>query len=155
MKRWPRDNNILETQSKIRRFLVPNGSFCLIQNHFMKKQIKMRQNSKLGKQEYNKTINIRKCIRIIYIFFSLFANANIPAESPSPMMSLMRNESVEVCRVMCAHTLCLTWEKRIAELKLDVYTNKKKWNSPSIYFVNASINVHISCFVINHIWYLI
>ena len=67
VNRRPRDNKIIWNLNL--SILVPSGSFCLIQNHFLKKQ---NIPTFSGNQKYNKTKSNRKFIRMIYIFFSLF-----------------------------------------------------------------------------------
>ena len=60
--------------------MVPSGSGCLIQNHFLKKQ---NIPPFSGHQEYNKTIAIENSFELLVsTFFQSFLFANITAESP-------------------------------------------------------------------------
>ena len=117
-----------------------------------------------GKQEYSKTISIRKCIRIIYHFLVFFL-------MPTSLLKLRLrfngalHQTAETWWGMnrsryaawCVRILNV-WRVKKGWWYVNLLCTQiiKTWNSPSIYFVNASINVvNISWFVINHIWYLI
>ena len=89
-----------------------------------------------GEQEYNKTNNIRKCIRIIYNFLSSLY-PNIPSESPSyePTFFIQTKFSLENIVVTILVIYC-----DAEELNYDIFGFYFKFQPYfSLYFLNKTV----------------